>query len=60
LAGLAELAARVPIRDFIDHGPNVQPAAAADEFLQKTYPNLYAKATHASSPCLGARLRSPV
>ena len=44
--GLAELAARVPIRDFIDHGPNVQPAAAVDEFLQKTYPLLYAKARH--------------
>jgi beta-lactamase superfamily II metal-dependent hydrolase len=44
--GMAELAARVPIRTFLDHGPNVQPAAAADEFLQKTYPQLYAKAKH--------------
>src|SRR3977135_2486500 len=44
--GLAELAARIPIRHFIDHGPNVQPGAAADEFLQKTYPQLYAKGTH--------------
>lgn len=44
--GLAELAARVPIRTFIDHGPNVQPAAATDEFLQKTYPSLYGKAKH--------------
>ena len=44
--GMAELAARVPIRNFIDHGPNVQPAAAADEFLQKTYPQLFAKAKH--------------
>ena len=42
--GLAELAARIPIRHFIDHGPNVQPAAAVDEFLEKTYPQLYAKA----------------
>ena len=24
--GMAELAARIPIREFIDHGPNVQPA----------------------------------
>ena len=40
---MAELAERVPIRHFIDHGPNVQPAAAADEFLQKVYPALYAK-----------------
>jgi beta-lactamase superfamily II metal-dependent hydrolase len=44
--GMAELAARVPIREFIDHGPNVQPGAAADDFLQKTYPQLYAKAKH--------------
>jgi beta-lactamase superfamily II metal-dependent hydrolase len=44
--GMAELAARIPIRHFIDHGPNVQPGAAADEFLQKTYPQLYAKARH--------------
>jgi beta-lactamase superfamily II metal-dependent hydrolase len=44
--GMAELASRIPIREFIDHGANVQPAAAADEFLQKTYPQLYAKAKH--------------
>jgi len=44
--GMAEFAARIPIRNFIDHGPNVQPAAAADEFLQKTYPSLYGKAKH--------------
>jgi competence protein ComEC len=44
--GMAELASRIPIRHFIDHGGNVQPAAAADEFLQKTYPSLYAKAKH--------------
>jgi beta-lactamase superfamily II metal-dependent hydrolase len=44
--GMAELAAKIPIRDFLDHGPNVQPAAAADEFLQKVYPALYAKGRH--------------
>jgi len=44
--GMAELAARLPVRHFVDHGPNVQPAAATDEFLQKTYPQLYANATH--------------
>jgi beta-lactamase superfamily II metal-dependent hydrolase len=44
--GMAELAARVPIRNFIDHGPNVQPAPAVDEFLQKTYPQLYARSRH--------------
>src|SRR5947199_10657619 len=31
--GMAELASHITIREFIDHGPNVQPAAAADEFL---------------------------
>src|SRR5215831_3765044 len=45
--GLTELAGRIPIRNFIDHGPNAQPNAATDEFLQKTYPGLYAKARHA-------------
>src|SRR5882757_5012701 len=44
--GLAELAKRIPIRHFIDHGANVQPAPAADEFLAKAYPELYAKARH--------------
>jgi len=44
--GMAELAKRIPIREFIDHGPNVQPAAAADAFLKDTYPELYSKAKH--------------
>src|SRR4051812_48171288 len=44
--GLAELASRIPIRNLIDHGANGHPAAAADEFLQSTYPPLYAKARH--------------
>jgi beta-lactamase superfamily II metal-dependent hydrolase len=44
--GIPGLAARIPIRNFIDHGPNVQPAAAADEFLQKVYPTLYGKTRH--------------
>jgi competence protein ComEC len=47
--GLAELAARIPIRHFIDHGPNAPDdflRGAADEFLQKTYPRLYSGATH--------------
>ena len=44
--GLAELASRVPIKEFIDHGANVQPAAAADEFVNKVYPELFAKAKH--------------
>jgi competence protein ComEC len=44
--GMAELAARIPIRHFIDHGPNVQPGAAADEFLHSVYPALYATGKH--------------
>jgi beta-lactamase superfamily II metal-dependent hydrolase len=44
--GMAELAKRIPIREFIDHGPNVQPAAATDAFLKDTYPELYSKAKH--------------
>ena len=46
MGAMAELAGRIPIRRFLDHGPNVQPAAAIDEFLQKTYPGLVAKAAH--------------
>ena len=44
--GLAELAARIPIGHFIDHGPNVQPSQVVDDFLKDTYPKLYGKATH--------------
>src|ERR1700680_4244829 len=44
--GLAALAPQIPIREFIDHGPNVQPGEPADTFLQKTYPQLYANARH--------------
>ena len=43
---LAELATRMPIKHFIDHGRNIQPTEATDAFLNKTYPELYAKATH--------------
>ena len=44
--GTAELAKRIPVRHFIDHGPTVQPFPALDEFLAKTYPALYANAKH--------------
>jgi competence protein ComEC len=44
--GMAELAKRIPIREFIDHGPNVQPAPAVDDFLKNIYPKLYANAKH--------------
>ena len=44
--GVAELAKRIPIRHFIDHGPNVQPSPVVDDFLAKVYPPLYANAKH--------------
>jgi len=44
--GMAEFAGRIPIRNFIDHGANVQPNPVADSFLQTTYPELYSKAKH--------------
>jgi competence protein ComEC len=40
---MAEVAGRIPVREYIDHGSNVQPNASTDEFLQKTYAALYGK-----------------
>src|SRR5215472_6814874 len=36
--GMAELARRIPIVEFLDHGANVQPNPKADSFLRSTYP----------------------
>src|SRR5437899_2554055 len=44
--GMAELAKRIQIRHFIDHGPNIQPFAGADEFIANGYKELYSKAKH--------------
>ena len=44
--GLADLAKQIPIREFIDHGPSVQPGQAADDFLAKRYPELLKGAAH--------------
>jgi competence protein ComEC len=44
--GLAELAKQIPIRHFIDHGPNTQPGPEVDEFLKTVYPALIANAQH--------------
>ena len=41
---MAELAGRIPIRHYIDHGPSVQSQPASDVFLKDTYPGLYGKA----------------
>lgn len=43
---LAELASRIPIKHFIDHGASVQASPPTDEFFQKIYPALYGKAKH--------------
>ena len=45
--GMAELATRIPIKEFIDHGPTVEPNATPTvAFLKDVYPALYAKGTH--------------
>ena len=43
---MSELAARIPIAHFIDHGPTVQPQPASTAFLEGPYPALYGKAKH--------------
>ena len=43
---MAELADRIPIRHFIDHGPSVQSNQSTDAFLETTYPGLYGEARH--------------
>jgi competence protein ComEC len=45
VGGVVELAKRVPILEFIDHGPNVQPAPNIDPLLQQ-YVALHAKVKH--------------
>jgi beta-lactamase superfamily II metal-dependent hydrolase len=44
--GLAELAKQIPIKHFYDHGPNVQPGQAADDFLKNVYADLISKSQH--------------
>jgi competence protein ComEC len=43
--GMAEVAKQIPIKEFIDHGPNVQPGVGAD-WERDVYPKLYANAKH--------------
>jgi len=45
VGGVLELARRIPIQEFIDHGPNVQPGGAIDAQMQQ-YAALHAKAKH--------------
>ena len=57
--GMAELASKVTIKEFIDHGGNVQPAQQADDFLKTTYlSSMRNPGTRSQSPA--TRLRSPV
>lgn len=46
MGAMAELASRVPIRHYLDHGGNVQPSAPVDLFLKDVYPALLAKSKH--------------
>jgi competence protein ComEC len=46
IGGLGELAKRMPIMEFIDHGPNTQPNPAVDAFLDGDYKVMYSKAKH--------------
>ena len=43
---MAELSTRIPIRQFIDHGPSIEPQPASTAFLNDVYPSLHAKGTH--------------
>jgi competence protein ComEC len=45
IGGLQELATRIPIRTFIDHGPSVEEQEQVQGF-HKAYAGLYAKAKH--------------
>ena len=43
--GLAEVARRIPIRHFIDHGPSVDAEGAGPDFVNGAYAALYGAAT---------------
>jgi len=43
--GMQEVAKQIPIKEFIDHGPNTQPGVGAD-WERDVYPKLYAGAKH--------------
>jgi competence protein ComEC len=45
VGGMPELAKRVPIGHYVDHGPNVEQREQAQNF-SATYPELYGKAKH--------------
>ena len=41
---MAELASQVTVHQFIDHGPTVESSAAANEFINTIYPEIYGRA----------------
>jgi competence protein ComEC len=43
--GMEEVARQIPIKEFIDHGPNIQAGVGAD-WERNVYPKLYANAKH--------------
>lgn len=45
IGGLQELAKRIPIKHFIDHGPSIEPREQVQGF-QAMYAELYSKANH--------------
>jgi beta-lactamase superfamily II metal-dependent hydrolase len=45
IGGLPELAPLIPIRHFIDHGPNIDPMGSGAKF-ESIYKEMYAKAKH--------------
>ena len=45
IGGLPELLPRLPIRHFIDHGPNIDPMGSGAKF-ESVYKEMYAKARH--------------
>jgi hypothetical protein len=45
VGGVADLAARVPIKRLVDHGPNVETGQGADRLMQQ-YADVYGKAAH--------------
>lgn len=45
VGGIVELSARIPVRNYIDHGANVQPNANVDRILQQ-YAEISAKVGH--------------
>jgi competence protein ComEC len=46
--GIEELSKRMPIKEFVDHGPNAQVATdkLAEDFSRTTYTSLYSKGAH--------------